>query len=1253
MNITQNKLSAKDTEAQPRFTPKQQDALNVYGCDVLVSAAAGSGKTFTLTQRIIKNIIEKQADISRILVVTFTRAAASELKTKISSALIDAVAKHPDNSHLRRQLLLLGGADICTIDSFLLRPVKENFEKLGLPATLRLADDAELMPLKSEILSQTLDSFYEKYGVCSDLELADVNFDNSFTDLLFLFSTLKDSSDVEKYLLDLHSTLITSPEGIERLSQLSERMLENADRDFTQTTEGKVVISRLRRIVEGALSFCNSQYGVLAADELLTKKYLPMLEEDRAYCNLLLSCLDGGFSRIRACLDSFSPSNLGKIEEKNKTAESRYYADMRKSIVISPIRSIREELFSYTPEDISHAYRRTSSVTSVLYELLSQYDKSLMAEKRSRSIAEFSDMPRYMLRLLLDENGNKTEACHRIAESFDEIYIDEYQDVNGIQDEIFRLISRNNRFMVGDIKQSIYAFREAEPTCFAAYRSRFPEYVEGQETVGDGATVIMSNNFRSTESVIDFSNTVCAPLFFACGDVISYSSDDDLVFSKKCTDGYIPHKVSVNLFSKGDPNEIRELIPNVSVADSSSDDTIEESSLGEEATFVANEICRLIREEHNLDGSKMRASDISILVRKNRSVPIITRALDAAGIKYTMASKSSLLEGRSMSCLVDLLTVINNPRCDVPLCNVMCCEALDESIRFSMGELVAMRQRSGDGVSLYDSMCEYCVDDALPSPLKTKCSLWRERLEHLRALSTKLSVEKFLRVLAADDTFGTLSKGEEFKILYSTACAYTKNSWNSLESFIRHFKGVIETGSIKGETDKTADAVTITTMHSSKGLQYKACFLFDCARAINFDDLSDAIVYDKELGIAIKLPERLGSDTSPDSISVEKKDNILHKTVAMNMKRRLYQEEMRILYVALTRAEERLYISATLNKKSHFGSFISSLRSYGGSDISIEEQNNMISWVIGTMLLPEHDSSRYTLTLHSIFNNTPLSSLADHKSSTDSSSIGELEDKLADLILDPPSSDPRELLLSSIPAKAAASKATSTMLDDTVFSNTADGDMEADSEQMLKERIELMMSHEGFDSLLRENETPTASERGTAMHLFLQYCDYEIAVSQGVEAEIERLVQCGFIDRRTASILNISQLKDFFDSRFFEMLQTAKRIRREFRFRLFRPASDFTEDESLSELVRDRSILIQGSIDLLIENPDGSIYICDYKTDRISGAERAHPELLQKRLYESHRHQLRQYSYAINRIFGKAPERIFILSLPLGEALEM
>ena len=694
------------------FTAKQLDAMKVYGRDVLVSAAAGSGKTFTLTQRIIKNIIERQADISRMLVVTFTRAAASELKTKISSALIDAVAKHPDNLHLRRQLLLIGGADISTIDSFLLRPVKENFEKLGLPASLRLADDAELCTLRSEILSQTLDSFYERYGVCTDLELSDVDLDNQFTDLLFLFSTLKDSSSVEKYLLDLHATLITSAEGIGSLDELSKRMASDAERDFTQTAEGKIALSKLKRILEGALSFCNSQYGVLASDKLLSEKYLPSLEEDRRFCDLLLSNLDWPYTKICACLDAMPSAKLKVIYDKDKTPESRYYADGRKAAFITPLTEIREQIFSYTPEDISYSYRRTASVSAVLYELLHEYDDALMKEKRSRGIAEFSDMPRYMLELLLDKDGNKTEACRQLADSYDEIYIDEYQDVNGIQDRIFELISRKNRFMVGDIKQSIYAFREAEPTCFAGYRERFTEYSENDDAASlQGATVIMSNNFRSVQSVISFSNTVCAPLFRACGKVIGYTDEDDLVFTKKCHDGYIPPKVSVHFFAKGDPADLSALIPDAYVNNTADAEATEECPLTEEATFISNEICRLIRDEHNLDGSRMRASDIAILVRKNKSIPVITRALDAAGIKYAMASKSSLLSGRGMSCLVDLLAVINNPRSDVPLCNVMGCESLEYRHRFSFGELVTLRQSSGDGVSLYDSVCEYAEGD--------------------------------------------------------------------------------------------------------------------------------------------------------------------------------------------------------------------------------------------------------------------------------------------------------------------------------------------------------------------------------------------------------------------------------------------------------------------------------------------------------------------------------------------------------------
>ena len=1264
------------------FTPAQEQALEICGRDVLVSAAAGSGKTFTLTQRIIKNILEKNAEISKMLIVTFTRSAASKLKSDISAAIMDAIAENPQNTHLQNQMLALGEADICTIDSFLSTPVRENLEKLNLPMSMRIANDAEIVSLINSVLDEVMAAMYEKYNVCNDCNLADINLNTPLTDLLALLTTtVKDSSEIYKYLIDLYNKLITAPRGVDTIADYAQRLREDATKNFLDTEEGKVICRELDKIIDGAIAFYDNSYDFVANDGLLVRQYLPTFDQDKNDLISVSESMRGGYEVLRNKINAFPSKNLGSVKKEQKTPQSIRLHESRNEI-IDQIKDFRNTYLCYGDDEIRAMYLKTAEITEVLHTLLKDFDDEYMKRKKELGIYEFSDMPRYMIELLRNEDGSPSDMAKRIAERYDEIYIDEYQDVNKIQDGIFKLISRNNRFMVGDIKQSIYVFRDADPTFFSNYRKNFPLYspkTEG-ENIPVGSTILMSNNFRSDKNVIDFSNTVCAPMFEACGDAISYTSDDNLVFTKRCPDNYAPPKVEVHIFAKGSPDDAKKNILWADVDDTStSESTKRDDGFDEEAVFVANQIAELIRhgkkapkKPKNQDLEKkhdnsIHPGDIAILVRKNKSIPSITKALRALNIEYLLASKSELLQSREMTLLTELVGIIDNPRCDVPLCSVLTSENLPLVMRFTMGELVNIHKHSGKDCSLYDAILKYGSDgegDPLDTMLSHKCREITEKLKSLRALSTKLSAEKFLKVLTADNVFSDFTESDAFTFMYDSACTYTKSYWNGLSGFIRYFTNVIENGSISGEVKPVENAVNIVTMHASKGLQYNTCILYDCGLEFNRKDFERSLIYDKDLCIGMHIPSRPEGE-----INTKKLDSIIHRTTALDMKIKALQEEMRILYVALTRAEERLIVSGTVAGNSTYKSFFGKYNLYGVSNASTISQPSLLGWVVGAMYVDGHDKSTYNVTLHSLLNNTPLCEpFDDRTTSSESNDIDSQIKEYAQLMSCPPSIRREEIILSSIPSKVAASKAGEKMLDESVFPSLPDGVLfsnpdesvdiknneKADNAEIIKKRIELMRSQpQSFDSLLDVNKKPTAAERGTAMHIFLQYCDYCNLSINGLDDEISRLLKNGFISQRTADILDRFQLERFIKGKFFSVILGAKNIRREFKFGMFRPASEFTQNEELSSLVSDKKIFIQGSVDLLIETHDGSIILCDYKTDIITSEERKNPALLQTHMTEAHKQQLDQYSYAIERIFGKKPDRTYILSLALGDAVEI
>lgn len=1266
-----------------KFTQAQLDALNVRGRNVLVSAAAGSGKTFTLTKRIIRRIIDDNADISRILVVTFTRAAASELRSRISSALSDKIAELPDNEHLQNQLLLLGGADICTIDSFLSRPVRENFDKLGLPISLRLADDTETAPIKNTVMREVMDSLFGMYGVCDDCGLSDIDLKTPYTDLLaVLSSTVKDSSDIIPYLLKLHSSLITSSRGVELLSDFSARLKKDAaamraalsDTDtnknsdgctddtaqisygFSDTREGQLIISELKRTIYGALAFCDKAIEQASSDEIMCEKMLHVFESDKNHLICMLEHIPDGYGALKGYVTGLSDVRFKPMKQEQKTDLSESLRSSCKEISAN-IAAFGKSYMSFDELEIVYMYEHTAQMIDVLYTLLSEYNRRLTEEKTSMGIYEFSDMPRLMLKLLLNADGTLTETAKALSSRYDEVYIDEYQDVNEIQDRIFSIISPNARFMVGDVKQSIYRFRDAEPTFFTLYRSTFPTYDRESQEQTHGSTIYMSNNFRSDENVIKFSNLVCSPMFRACGESIAYTSGDDLVFTKSCPEGYRSPSVTVDVFGNGECDDLSSLISNSNICTPDKTEP-RTDGLSEEAVLVANRITELVRHGKKANGSNILPSDIAILVRSKSSIPHITAALKRLNIKYLVASKSELWAGQPMRTLIDLCDIIDNPRNDVPLCNILTCDMLPASLRFDIGETVIVRHKADKRLSLYDAVLSYSEGT---DPLAEKCARMIKKLSGLRAMSIKLTADKLLRLISADSDLSRLTDGEEYKFMYDSACKYTKSFWNGLSGFISYFKQLAENGSISGEVAKDDNAVNIITMHYSKGLQYNTCFLFDMFSEFNTKEYSNSAIYDKDLCLGMHIPIK------PDgAVNHIKAESVIRRAAALDMQIKDRQEEMRILYVAMTRAEERLFISGTLDGRYKYSSIASKLRLYGDSDISITDQKSHMAWVLGGIVIDIDTDPCYTVNVHPAAGTTRLADpLTRGRIQTAQTNVTEKEMEYASLAAFPPSQKREEIILSSVPSKVAASKVSPSMLDDSVFSDipmqtlfsdeaSAEDSDRADNRANIKNRIELLRSQPPiFDSLLDVSKKPTAAERGTATHALLQYWDVKNARENGLKNEISRLVSLGFISERTAKMLNLKSLSLCLDGELADMMLSAKNIRREFKFGIMQSADKFTKDPELAALVGDRNIFVQGSIDLIIENHDGSIYLCDYKTDGVTAEERDDPQILRARLLLTYGEQLTQYSNAIEQIFGKRPDKTFILSVPLGKLLRM
>ncbi len=1228
------------------WTPAQSSAITTKGRTLLVSAAAGSGKTATLTERIIRRITDPEhpMELSRLLIVTFTKAAAAELKQRISKALSDAIAADPGNLHLQNQLIHLGGAHISTIDAFCYQPVKEHFAESGMPAAFRIADDAEMIPLRQRIMTELIDEFYEKYAVDAVSEdntedIFSILHQNPFADLCDSVTSFKNDEDLFVTLNKLYNDLLNFPEGILRLKQEAHDLKTSAEGDFFDSRHGQLLYTWTETFFESARNFYEWALDEICDDPAATKAYGESLSLEYDFTMALGGALQSRqYEQARTLFNSFVSKGFKGCKNPAKD-----YSDLKKrrKKYLEDINKFQEEYYRDTPQVIAADMKHLAGICEVLFDLLNFFDARLTDEKKRRGICDFSDNRRRLLDMLRNPDGTPSALCHAYLANFDEVYIDEYQDVDEVQDTIFKLIGGDHRFMVGDIKQSIYGFRGADPTVFAGYRQRLTPLADGDDLQGN--SIFMADNFRCDEGVIRVTNAVCSHIFSACPESIGYRPEDDLGFSKSCPACYDTPKVQITMLSSVAKGEEKGPF----------------SGCEAEAVYVANQIAYLLNGGATLaDGSPIQPRDIAILMRDSLHMSDYTAALMSMGIptgcEDLEAAKAAkdLLHGPDMICLLNLLRVINNPERDIPLSEVL----RGDFPGFSLDQLITLKQSCSPKASLYSALETYVCDHPTGDALSTKASEFISWLENYRRLSASLSAEGLLRQLRGDERV-PCRRSKAFAYLYESARTCRVAPFVGLYTFLNYFESkLVSEKNIKAQDSnvKPGGTVTLMTIHSSKGLEFPVVFVVRCGN-LKRNLLSSAdLVFEKHAGVSLKFYDR-GEQ--------QKYDNTLRKVAALARFNQEKEEEMRILYVAMTRARERLcLVGFTSDTRAPF---------LAEDRYSALTAGTYMEWIKAGLAAHPEISEFYEI--HEISEAIIDRGEPYHEHTAGISEPDQGETKAYYQRLSSYRTAPTRLeeMLRSVPSKVPASRMTELLLDDCVFFNSdlpyGDEDklpisergassFETQSVENITRSLKLMErsdSPDDFELLLRANSRPTAAEKGTAIHMFLQYCDWHRVITGGIEEEIARLLEEGFITERVVNILDRKQLAAFFDSDFAQHAYTAIRMERELKFQRFIPLRELTTHAELAEALGDRTLYVRGSIDLLCEYPDGRLEICDYKTDHITREEREDREVLVNHLREKHLSQLRQYAAAMEEMYGKRPDKVYIFALALGEAVEI
>ena len=844
------------------WTGSQQNAILMSRRDVLVAAAAGSGKTATLTERVIRSVCEGDADISRLLIVTFTEKAAEELKIRIRGRLEKQAEKEPDNRRIKRQLSLLPSASVSTIHSFYIRLIREGFSLLGLPPKLRVAEEGATELLRHRILNDVIDGYYnENKNDGCDIEDADEFFDT--------FEKIRPGEKLYNVFREMYDTVTSYPEFIDYYKQCEEQCEKYAD-DFDNSPQFKYFVIRTKNRFISFLSDYEKLFDEFDGDPDFAAKYRPAAE----FCVSLIKCAIrtlemGDYDELYAFFaekPSYPSAKPVKGEQKFKEVQKSLKASLQKTWEKAA------EFMSYTREDTKRICRKTAWLFGCIYKLLSRFEKEFASEKLKSGVMDFNDMERFAYLLLQDADFAK-----KTADKYDEIYVDEYQDVNRIQDAIFSSISKNNRFMVGDVKQSIYSFRGSDPTVFTEYRKAFSPF-EFDKAVP--SVMFLSENFRCGKPIIDFTNEVFKYVFGG-KDRIPYTREDELVFGK-CAEVREDVPVKLTVFPGGE--------------------------IEDEAEYAADQIKYLLEHGKNDKGEDLKLSDIAVICEKSAVCSTVERVFSARGLNCVNTSDKSFFDSPEVILVISLLSAIDNPMTDVALAASM----KSPVFGFSLDELVKIRLHQPNE-PLYTALCSYAEDTG-----DEKCAAFIKKLSYLRYRSRTMQTDKFIRLLYRQTSvlsviYNKKDKGDpkdkksNLIMLYDLARRYEADAFKGLYGFISYCNEMIE----KGQTFKTASdgagKITVQTIHGSKGLEYPVCFIIGAGSQFNTEYKKDAVVTDRKIGAGIRTKTDDIIETGP-----------LYKAAVMKKDDDLIVDRACMFYVALTRAKKYLYITASPTNAPEF-----------------------------------------------------------------------------------------------------------------------------------------------------------------------------------------------------------------------------------------------------------------------------------------------------------------------------------------------
>lgn len=1279
-----------------KWTEEQLRAINTRGENLLVAAAAGSGKTAVLVERIIKMITDKNnpVDIDRLLVVTFTSAVASEMRERIGEAISKELESNPNSTVLAKQLTLLSGASITTMHSFCLDVIKNNFHELDLDPGFRIGDATECVILQNEIIN---DVFEDKYN----------EGDTSFLDLVEAYGSSKDDFKLKELVLQIYSFAMSGPWPEQWLKEKSEDFNVSTKEDLNNSNWVKIIQENINLQLESIYNSYKNVSRVCYEVEGMDK-YIENVEDDLQVIGKLRQNCSQGLEETLLALNSIKFGKLKTVKKNEiQDVDSQEMFKSSRDQMKKDIAKISSGLNGISIEQLLEQTQSLYPFMRTLSSLVLDFNEAYKDKKKERNMIDFNDMEHICLQILtsLDEEGNivPSKVALNYREKFEEVFVDEYQDSNNVQETIIDMVSRKycdvpNVFMVGDVKQSIYRFRQARPELFL---QKYNTYIQSQKSIAESEItidamdeaaidkniknekILLFKNFRSRKEILDAANFIfynimsesVGELYYDEGEALNLGANYEKPTIDNCYDineaelenSNIAGKVELHILdlageSKNEePESEDEVTENV-------DDEENLDAIQYEARIVAKRINNLIHGEKpylvwDKSLEKYRRAtykDIVILLRTVKSwAETIVDELGAAGIPVYSDTGSGYFDAVEIRTMMSLLHIIDNPLQDIHTL-----AALRSPIfSFSAEELSDLRLliKSNEEQKYYYDIVKEIADGereisekvSINEELVGKCSRFIDKLNEWRRKSEYMPVDEFIWFLMMDTSYygfvGAMSNGVKrqanLKVLFQRAKQFQQTSLKGVFNFINFINklkkssGDMGSAKVLGENE---DVVRIMSIHKSKGLEFPVVILAGCGKQINLMDLRNDVLLHEELGYGpnfVDLSKRI-TNSSLAKLAIREKKKL-----------EVYSEEIRVLYVALTRAKEKLILTGKVND------FEKTVEKWARAATSVTTDNTI--------------SPREILNLKCYLDWIAIS-VARHKD-------GEiLRNGRNDIkIRDDYSTWAVELWTKSM--LTVEEKLLAVDKYDTEWMNNSQIEVREEIKNRLEyaydyEKIVYLPSNVSVSDLkkqvieieepifklyeseyvrkpkfLSEDKGLTAAEKGTAAHFVMQHLDLDkVYTPDIIQEQIDSMVSDELLREEEAKAVNKFKVWKFFKSdigmKVLECHKEGKLLQRELPFVTHIPASKLSTEE-LVDKYKDEVVRLQGIIDCFFEYKD-EIVLLDYKTDYVE-------EGNEQKIVDRYRIQMEYYSEALEKILGRKVSYRYLYLFYLDKSIEV